>query len=64
MGEKAEISEITDRFVEIDEDTRIEPDPSNVDVYEGLQRLQDGLSSDLRGAFKARGRLRGVNALS
>jgi xylulokinase len=63
-GERTEISEITDRFVEVDEANRIEPDPGNAEVYEELQRLQDGLSADLRSAFEARSRLRRVNALS
>jgi hypothetical protein len=64
MGEKAEISEITDRFVEVDEDNRVEPNPANVEIYEELQTLQDSLSLDLRAAFEARSRLRRVNALT
>ena len=64
MGEKAEISEITDRFVEVDEANRVEPDSGNVEIYEELQTLQDSLSLDLRAAFEARSRLRRVKALS
>jgi xylulokinase len=64
LGERAEISEITDRFVKVDEDNRLEPDPANVEVYRELQALQDRLSADLRAAFEARNRLRRVNALS
>jgi len=64
MGEKAEISEITDRFVVVDEDNRVEPNPANVEIYQELQALQDSLSVDLRAAFEARSRLRRVNALS
>ena len=54
VGEAEDISEITDRFVEVDEASRIEPDPGNAKVYRGLQRLQDKLSLDLRGAFGKR----------
>ncbi|MCW3979829.1 MAG: xylulokinase [Candidatus Bathyarchaeota archaeon] len=54
MGEDISISKITDRFVEVDESSRIEPDPGNVEVYKRLQRLQDRLSSDLREAFRER----------
>jgi xylulokinase len=45
------ISEITDSFVHLDEETRVKPDEGNVEMYRGLQRLQDRLSVDLRGAF-------------
>ncbi len=45
------ISEITDSFVHLDEATRAKPDKGNVETYRGLQRLQDRLSVDLRGAF-------------
>jgi xylulokinase len=45
------ISEITDAFVKLDEDTRTKPDNGNVETYRRLQRLQDRLSVDLRGAF-------------
>jgi xylulokinase len=64
LGERAEISEITDRFVEVEEKNRIEPNQANVEVYEELQGLQDCLSADLRAAFEARSRLKRVNALS
>ena len=64
MGEKAEVSEITDRFVGVDEDNRVKPNPANVEIYEEIQTLQDSLSLDLRAAFEARSRLRRVNALT
>jgi xylulokinase len=54
VGETVPISEITDRFVEVNESSRVEPDPGNVEVYKRLQRLQDRLGSDLREAFKER----------
>ena len=54
MGEDIPISKITDRFIEVDESSRMEPDPHNVEIYRGLQKLQDRLSSDLRAAFKER----------
>ena len=54
IGEGVSISEITDRFVEVDESSRMTPDPDNAVVYRKLQRLQDRLSSDLRAAFTER----------
>jgi xylulokinase len=45
------ISEITDSFVHLDETTRAKPDSGNIERYRRLQRLQDRLSVDLRGAF-------------
>ncbi|MDH5200868.1 MAG: xylulokinase [Candidatus Bathyarchaeota archaeon] len=54
IGEDIPISKITDRFVEVDESTRMDPDPHNVEIYRRLQRLQDRLGSDLRTAFRER----------
>jgi xylulokinase len=45
------ISDITDRFVRLDESTREKPNPANAKKYRRLQTLQDRLSVDLRGAF-------------
>jgi xylulokinase len=45
------ISDITDSFVRLDEATRSKPDGEKVGKYKQLQRLQDRLSVDLRGAF-------------
>jgi xylulokinase len=47
------ISEITDSFVRLDEATRSRPNAGNVEKYRRLQRLQDRLSVDLRGAFSS-----------
>ncbi len=47
------ISEITDRFVRLDEGTRATPDAGNVERYRRLQALQDKLSVDLRGVFSS-----------
>lgn len=52
-GEEVSISDITDRHVEVDETSRIEPRKENVDIYRKLQGIQDELSLDLRRAFKA-----------
>ncbi len=52
IGEKTTIQEVTDRFVKVDERTRVKPKPSNVRIYRELQRLQDRLSRRLRGIFK------------
>ena len=54
VGEPVSIRELTDRFVAVDESSRLGPDPENVEVYRRLQGLQDRLSLDLRGAFRAR----------
>jgi xylulokinase len=45
------ISEITDSFVHLDEETRAKPDAVNAEKYRRLQRLQDKLSIELRGTF-------------
>ncbi len=52
VGEATSISELTDRYVEVDESSRVKPNPDNVEVYTRLQRLQDKLSTDLRTGFK------------
>ncbi|RLI37209.1 xylulokinase [Candidatus Bathyarchaeota archaeon] len=52
IGEKTTIQEVTDRFVKVDEGTRVKPKPSNVRIYRELQRLQDRLSRRLRGIFR------------
>jgi xylulokinase len=51
--ERDSISEITDRFVRLDETTRSKPDSTNVEKYMRLQGLQDRLSTDLRGVFSS-----------
>lgn len=50
-GEKTTISDITDRFVELNTSDTAEPDKRNVQVYRELQGLQDEMSLALRGAF-------------
>jgi sugar (pentulose or hexulose) kinase len=51
QGEKVSISEITDRFVEINRPDTAEPNARNAAVYGELQDLQDELSLALRDAF-------------
>lgn len=51
QGEPVEISEITDRFVELNTEETTTPNPENVEVYEELQALQDDLSKSLRPVF-------------
>ncbi|SPE59091.1 Xylulose kinase [Verrucomicrobia bacterium] len=51
QGEKVEISDLTDQFVEVQRTETAEPDPRSVQVYQELQALQDDLSQSLRGAF-------------
>jgi xylulokinase len=52
QGEKVAISDITDKFVEINPGETAQPDKKNVQVYEELQALQDETSKALRGVFK------------
>jgi len=51
MGEKTNIQQITDRYVEVDEKTSASPKPSNAAIYRELQKIQDGLSKSLRKTF-------------
>jgi xylulokinase len=51
QGEKVSISEITDRFVELNRAEAAEPEPRNARTYSELQGLQDELSLALRDAF-------------
>ena len=51
QGQRVSISEITDRFVEINKAERAEPNPKNAAVYRELQALQDEMSLALRAAF-------------
>lgn len=51
MGERVTIQEVTDRYVEVDENTLTEPKPENVKIYSDLQRIQDSLSKVLRKIF-------------
>ena len=51
QGEDISISELTDRFVEVNEKELAEPDAGNVAIYRELQELQDEMSKSLRGVF-------------
>jgi len=51
QGEKIAISEITDRFVELNPAETAEPDRDHVKIYRELQTLQDEMSVALRGVF-------------
>jgi len=50
-GEKVKISDITDEFVQLNTEETVEPNPVNVEIYQELQALQDGLSKSLRPVF-------------
>lgn len=50
-GEKVDISDITDEFVELNKAETAEPDPDAVGTYRELQAIQDETSSALRGVF-------------
>ncbi len=52
QGDRASISDLTDRFVELNPRETARPDPKRVAVYRELQGIQDAMSTALRGAFK------------
>lgn len=52
QGETLAISDLTDRFVEVNRSETAEPNPQNVQVYSELQSLQDKLSLSLRSLFR------------
>ena len=52
QGEKVGISDLTDRFVELNTPETAEPDAKRAAVYAELQAVQDSLSLSLRDAFK------------
>ena len=51
LGEKVNISDITDEFVKLDNKTRMKPNPSNTDTYRKLQTFQNKLSQTLLDTF-------------
>lgn len=51
QGHNVSIEELSDRFVTLDESTRAKPNARNVALYAQMQKLQDRLVNDLRGAF-------------
>src|SRR5215510_12476977 len=52
QGEKVSITELTDRFIDLNKDETAEPNAKNAKVYRELQALQDEMSVGLRGTFK------------
>ncbi|MEM1554302.1 MAG: xylulokinase [Thermoproteota archaeon] len=52
VGSKTSIVEICDRFVQLDENTRVSPKAPNVEIYKELQELHNLVSKSLRNAFK------------
>jgi xylulokinase len=51
QGEKVAISDITDEFVELNNEETARPDGKNAEVYRELQALQDDTSAALREVF-------------
>jgi xylulokinase len=51
QGEKVTIQEITDQFIELNQEETAHPEPENVAVYEEWQALQDDMSVSLREVF-------------
>jgi len=56
-GEKADLSELVDVWVKMDESTRVVPDPQNAAHYQELQKIHDQLSLALRPVFKTHRKL-------
>jgi xylulokinase len=52
IGEGTSIQEITDRYVQVAENTRASPKDTNVTTYRMLQKIQDELSLSIRNTFK------------
>jgi sugar (pentulose or hexulose) kinase len=53
QGENVDISEITDRFVEVNETETAHPNPRHAEVYRELQEVQNEMSLALRDVFKS-----------
>jgi len=51
-GERTKMQEICERYVRLDEGTRTAPKPSNVEIYQELQEIQNTISEDLRSSFR------------
>ncbi len=51
QGEKIDISDLTDEFVELNGNETARPDKKNVEIYQELQALQDETSAALREVF-------------
>ena len=51
QGEKVDISDLTDQFVDVNKEETAQPDQKNVEVYRELQALQDETSAALRKVF-------------
>ncbi len=51
QGEKLSIHDLTTQFVELNEPETVQPDAANVQIYQGLQSLQDETSLALRDVF-------------
>ena len=52
IGEKKTIQDITNHYVEVDENTLTSPKSSNVMIYRELQKIQNSLSKNLRSIFR------------
>ena len=52
-GEKVSISDLADRFVELNARETARPQGSNVSVYREIQAIQDQMSANLRDVFAA-----------
>jgi len=50
-GDRMDIKEVCERYVKLDESTRIHPRPLNAQIYRELQEIQNGVSKSLRKTF-------------
>ena len=51
QGEKIAIQEITEQFIQLNQDETAQPDKTSVEIYRELQALQGELSESLRDVF-------------
>ena len=51
-GEKVSISDLSDRFVKLNDRETARPQRKNVAVYRDVQAIQDQMSASLRGVFE------------
>ena len=56
-GEKISISDLSDRFVKLNDGQTARPKKRNVAIYREIQAIQGDLSASLRGAFSSRSKL-------
>jgi len=56
-GEKSSLEQLAEKWVRINEETRVKPDPKGVALYKDLQKLHDQMSLALRPVFREHRRI-------